>query len=306
MKKRRLKKAKAFYRKNLITAIGLVSLFIGTAAVLAGEESSLLEIMNPTFWSQSEWLPNLTKAIASQMFGTGIGIIVLSWASDKRVEETEKRALLLQMGSPDSSVAIEAVRKLRIKGWLADGTAAEGNFWRTDLHRTNLSGADLSECNFGSAILDGANLSEANLEATDFSSASLENVSFQSALLKSTQFNWANMQGAKLTGITLNACNMNDADLMKADLSNAVVSEGMFQNTKMQEADLRYARFENVVLDSVDFGQAKLWEVDFSNVQMQHVSLTDAEYTVETKWPKGFDPQTLGAILVDDEGLPVN
>jgi hypothetical protein len=111
-------------------------------------------------------------------------------------DELDKKTLILQMGSPTNWFAIEAVRTLRARGWLQDGT----------LERANLRAANLQD----------ADLSDANLRVTDLSGADLQNVNLADACLEGSRMNSTNLRGAECCRV-----NMENADLTGADLQSA-------------------------------------------------------------------------------------
>ncbi len=101
------------------------------------------------------------------------------------------------MGSPDNAFAVEAVRILRVRGWLTDGSLREKDFREANLQRANLEKADLQGANFSWADMREANLTEANLK-------------------------WANLGGVKFEKLTSNAPRA--ATLWYADLQNATLA----------------------------------------------------------------------------------
>ena len=101
-------------------------------------------------------------------------------------EAQEKADLVLQMGSPNNAFAREAVRKLRARGWLQDGTVC---------------GADLSGANLQNANLNGANLRGARLEKTNLRGAVLTEVNLEAAWLTECRLEAANLFNANLNGV---------------------------------------------------------------------------------------------------------
>lgn len=76
------------------------------------------------------------------------------------------------MGSPNREFAIEAVRQLRQRGWLKDGTTmgaylVGANLEDADLFIAHLEFADLSKAHLAGAFLEGADLAGAYLEGAD-------------------------------------------------------------------------------------------------------------------------------------------
>jgi len=79
-------------------------------------------------------------------------------------------------------------------------------------------------------------------------------------------------------------------------------------------ADIRYAvDWSNLLLANMveanmrdsDLRGSNLAAADMEGSDLKGANLDDAKYTTGTKWPDGFDAQAAGAILVDDDGNPV-
>src|SRR5215208_850866 len=88
---------------------------------------------------------------------------------------------------------------------------------RLDLHRTNLSGANLSEAN-----LSGANLSEASLSGANLHEAILDESDLSGANLTQAHLLRANLEGATLYEVNLDRANLYGANLKKTNLGGKV------------------------------------------------------------------------------------
>ena len=113
--------------------------------------------------------------------------------------------------------------------------------------------------------LVGVNLSGANMVSVNLSGADL----------RTSDLSHADLYGANLSGANLFGAYLFGADLRKADLSEADLRKTFLGKTDLRGADLRTANLDSVLLDGA-------W--------------CDAD----TMWPKGFDPEANGALLVDD------
>lgn len=83
------------------------------------------------------------------------------------------------------------------------------------------------------------------------------------------------IQHAYLAGADLSYANLSSADITNGDLSGSTLNK-----TNLRGANLRGA--------------------DLSNANLEGADLAGAKYDKFTKWPNGFDPDTTGAIFVDD------
>jgi hypothetical protein len=182
----------------------------------------IIPIQKKKSWLPLTWQADWWQGFSTEMFGAimttiFLGLVVGLVQQNENVE-SQKQALILQMGSPDNSFAIEAVRILRSKGWVEDGTLheawlSEANLQDVSLEFANLQGADLSDANLEGAILVGANLEGAILHR-------------------------ANLQGADLTDANLYGADLEAADLQSADLTNASLQSAILHEAHFEDADL--------------------------------------------------------------------
>lgn len=161
--------------------------------------------------------------IRSELIGIGITVLIIDNVIEMYRRRAEKERLILQMGSPDNGFAIEAVRQLRQRGWLYDGSLKWAN-----LGNANLKGVYLSEASLQEANLDGANLILANLEKANLQRAKMRGArliraslieanlflaNLQEANLKDADLEKANLRGAKLRGAVLGSANLKGATM---------------------------------------------------------------------------------------------
>jgi hypothetical protein len=193
--------------------LGLAIFVIG----LVGEYTNLLP-----------WI----KEISPELIGIGITVLIIDNANESIKRREEKKRLILQMGSPDNAFVREAVRQLRERGWLMDGSLSKAN-----LHRANLSGADLSN-----AVMIGVNLEGAELEGCDLTQADLSAANLLKAILRQADLSDANLEGARmeyadLANALLWGANLRSANLRGADVSDdqLVVEPVMNDNTTLPD-----------------------------------------------------------------------
>jgi len=132
----------------------------------------------------------------SELVGIGLAVIIIANANDWMNRRAEKDRLILQMGSPDNAAAIEAVRQLRSRGWLFDGTLR-----RAHLVMAELSGANLFMAKLFKAELNGAELNGADLRGADLRGAYLVKAELNGAKLNRAYLFKANLFKAKLSGV---------------------------------------------------------------------------------------------------------
>jgi hypothetical protein len=217
-------------RISLATWLGLFSLFFGWAGLVDGFIPYL----------PIPGLPEFHNEVAAELFGIGIGVLVIDFANERRSTRQRKEELILQMGSPDNGFAAEAVRILRQKGWLADGNLEKvyligANLQSADLGgvnlqeaflgKANLRGADLAGINLQGAYLTRANLRGADLIGGHLQLAKLEGADLRGAYMGSVNLEGADMRGVLLVGADIRLANLQDVDLSYANLLGSYLSD---------------------------------------------------------------------------------
>jgi hypothetical protein len=176
-------------------------------------------------------------------------------------DEQARKDLILQMGSPTNSFAIEAVRALRAQGWLQDGT----------LEGASLSGADLQYADLSDACLKGVDLSRANLQDTNLTSANLEGATMKASKLRRSELCGANLKNANLEEADLkDARGLTDKQLAEvSSLLGATMVSGKRYNGRFNleydlilahlmrigRSDQAMARFYGVSVENYRWGQ---------------------------------------------------
>lgn len=203
------------------------------------------------------WFTEFYRGMSSELIGIGITVLIIDNANEMMKRREEKKRLILQMGSPDNAFAREAVRQLRVRGWLTDGSLKNAI-----LLKANLRGAILR-----GVILRGAILVEADLRGADLIEANLDE-----AILVKADLSGADMRGADLVEADLIGAILREADLRGADLIGAYLSWADLSGAFLYKADLNGARITDEQLVSVKF----LWRAN-----MIDSSKYDGRYNLE-------------------------
>ena len=174
----------------LIRFIGILLIIL---AIVIGSLGYLIDIgiINLLFHYQ-QLIIEYYSSISTELVSLGITILIIDVLYEIRNVETTKRDLILQMGSPNNALAIEATRKLMALGTLTDGS----------LRNANLINANLKEANLFNANLINAKLMGANLANTDFTQANIHRVDLQDANLQQ-----ADLSQSRITMANLKRCN---------------------------------------------------------------------------------------------------
>lgn len=168
-----------------------------------------------------------------EMFSIAITVLVVDRLNERQTIREHKWELIVQMGSPDHAFAVEAVRIIRLKGWLTDGSLRGHDFSKADLHDVDLSHADLREATFFKANLDHALLNNSDLRG-----ASLGFASMKGAFLVSANLEHAHLGGANLEGADLRDTDLIDAETWSVNVQGANLKGAKLNNLRTRGAKL--------------------------------------------------------------------
>ena len=157
-----------------------------------------------------------------------------SIAFETAAERAEKELLISRMGGTDNALALDAVRMLRLREWLLDGSLERQVFTGANLQQAPLEKAKLRD-----AKINHANLKEANLKFADLRGADLGGSDFQritplaprAATLAHANAENAIFGSAILYSVNLSGTNLKGADLREAKMKGAIMNE----NTQFDE-----------------------------------------------------------------------
>lgn len=252
----------------------------------------------------SSWWAEFWQGISTEFFGAvvttiflGLGLMIFD---QYQVIQNRKSDLILQMRSPNNSVAADAIWLLRAEGWLEDGTLRQVELSNAKLQETNLRNANLESVILSNANLESANLVDANLERAyasrvNLHEAILTNANLQStfliagdlsqanlsrALLQQANLRRSNLQGATLRNANLEQANLENANLQMADMWNINL-----QNSSLKNADLHGANLVEADLTGADLQGADLQMADLWNANLRDANLTDAILSERTRLP---------------------
>ena len=202
----------------------------------------------------------------------------------------------------------------------------------SDMRNVNLSFAHLERAILEEVHLEGANLSYAHLERALLPWAHLEGANLKEACLEGALLSWARLEGAllervRLEGAILEEVRLEGANLNKACLARADFSYAHLEGTDLlgacleganllgahlegtdllgaclEGANLLGAHLEGANLNGACLKGANLESVYFDWNALRNEKLLDkSRYDGKTVFPKGFNPEEYGMILVDKE-----
>lgn len=158
-------------------------------------------------------------------------------------------------------------------------------------------GADLAYQDLSGADLVGADLQESMLARTDLQEAGLS-----WAALADSDLHDADLRGANLMGTELRRADLSGADLSGAVLNGADLREANLSGANLSRSDLNWAILRGANLGGASLRRANLGWADLRKADLSEADLGKARYNAQTSWPKGFDPQAAGCLLVSGPG----
>lgn len=206
----------------------------------------------------------IINELRAELVGIGITVLIIDNANEAIKRREEKKRLILQMGSPDNAFAIEAVRQLRTRGWITDGSLRGAH-----LGSANLEGAYLGSANLMGATMYTVNLENANLRDANLKDAYLGGANMWHAILMSATMEKADLEGAILVGADLRKVDLRFANLGKANLQGANFEGADLRNIDLHEARLFMANLQRAALLNADLVGANLEEAIVTPEQLE-------------------------------------
>lgn len=221
---------------RIVVIIIFVLLAIWALTLIYYEEFRSVELVvaNSTV---GMWLTVALKSMGPELAGIVVGVVTIDYLNEKRQDEQVRQQLIMQMGSVHSDVVDTALRAVKARGWLYDGSLS-----KAVLAGANFTGADLAMAHFRSADLAMANMSGADLWKANLAEALLWDTNFQGAQLTEADLSRANMMGVNLREAWLGGANLSSAKLNYADLRGAGL-----RSTQLDDADLSETMLQDVV-----------------------------------------------------------
>ena len=169
----------------------------------------------------------------------------------------------------------------------------------------DFSGKDLQKRNFDNRNLEGANFEDANLTLAQLNDCTLTKANFKDADVTSASFKASQMAGADFRGAIIQYTGFQEADLSGANFQGTELNNVSFQRCKMKGANLQNSKRIGDV-QNTDLRDADLRGAVFTCTvyYMNGCRLTGAKYDKNTRWPKGFDVDSSGAVLTEATEKP--
>jgi hypothetical protein len=115
-------KVKAFAQPDewTVRRVGVTLALLASLVAVIGYLSQHADLSLGLFLSHltADFYANVSTELGS----IAITVLIIDSLNQRRMTRQEKAELVLQMSSPDNAFAQEAVRRLRARGWLKDGS----------------------------------------------------------------------------------------------------------------------------------------------------------------------------------------
>lgn len=227
---------------------------VGLAGIVVFAELSLYLNTHERF-DLLGFIEQLVINVRSEVLTVIVAVLVVELLNRHRTARLEKQSLLMQLGSPNRDAAAEAVRLLRMRGWLVDGSLRGIFLAQARLNGAQLWQADLSHADLMSSDLREANLHKANLEAAKLWEADLHNAELMSANLHKANLRKCDLRGVKLWQAKLRGAVLEHANLARANLRGADLGEALLRRANLDGANLYQANLCGVDLMHAQFNR---------------------------------------------------
>ena len=162
----------------------------------------------------------------------------LLWSMEAKMN-IQLEEILNRIITKDNRIVLQAIRELRDRGWLEDGSLQGAAFCKAYLHNASLEKAILCCAGFHQANLSWANLSGADLRAAKLSLCDLSGSNMENTKLDSADLYKANLRGVR---------NLKDEQLHKVSrLCGAIMPNGELYDGRFElSGELALAEWQNI------------------------------------------------------------
>ena len=159
-----------------------------------------------------------------------------------------------------------------------------------------------------------------DLNKKDYSNYNLENGVFTLCNMKEMVLKGANLRGADFASASLDKADFTECDLREAKFDRAGAQAAIFEKADLRGADMSRCSCQKVNFKGADLrnlkGMQDMTDADFTGADLRGANLQDAKdytgkaifkdakYDKLTRWPRGYDVEASGAVLVKTEPKP--
>src|SRR5262245_39447839 len=140
-----------FRRAEPVRKLGFGLLVLAAVVTLAGSLDQHPGLDPLTFLKKT--FADFYTTLGTELASIATTVLIIDRMHRLRDDENDRDALILQMGSPDHSFAIEAVRMLGAQNWLKNGALANARLTHANLEGVNLQDVPLPQARLALANL---------------------------------------------------------------------------------------------------------------------------------------------------------
>lgn len=182
----------------------------GVAGFLAGI------LVFPAIEALSQNASGFLSSFVPEAVGIAFTVLLIDRIYRSVEGDKEKRRLILQMGSADNALSIQAIRELSMLEHIDDGSLRNRYFTGSNMEGAVLLNADMQGVhmvgvNLCDASLAHANLKNSNIAFCDFTDARLWNAELNNAALTNINFENVELFGADLRNTFMPDANLRGA-----------------------------------------------------------------------------------------------
>jgi len=130
---------------------------------------------HPEGWNWNTFTSDFYANVSTELISIAITVLIIDNLNTHHENRSEKKRLILEMGSPDNGIALRAIQIMRQEHtYLTDGSLKMQSFWRANLNDAELYSVNLQSANFNYASMVGTQLYWANLKYVVFWRTNME------------------------------------------------------------------------------------------------------------------------------------
>ncbi len=143
-----------------------------------------------------------------------------------------------------------------------------------DLHKVDLSEANLNSVVFTNTQLEKASFRNSSLANSNLSGVIASGSSFEKALFNDSRFFDSGFRKTNFIGASISSCEFEDVDFLDVEFMNAGFDEAEFRTCKMHRAKFIDATFQNTRLHCCECQDADLMRSQFTDCKFINVDMS--------------------------------
>jgi len=154
----------------------------------------------------------------------------------------------------------------------------KGNLKGADFSSANLTKADLSECDLTGANFVNADMTGVYAKGAIFDNALMKGVTTKDGNLSNSSFKNTDLSGASLTETIIGKCDFNSTDFSGADLTDSDATDSEWEEVNLSKAILTRTSLQNCKIEKVNGKNISAPESDFSLSSISNTEFSDSKF----------------------------